>query len=611
MGFGLRPGKGGGARNKANVSYDGRLRAVPADATERTIPDMGKGRNDNGVLYSGQMLDFNSAGSEYVAVGDISASCKSLEITIDPDSTTEGIIQLASGVSVKIDSGTLTTTGLSNVTTYVNGVAGSTVAAETTVLALTFDAVSCSDVNLGYDGTSYFDGMQGNVKLWTETLDSDDVAFSYANPETPAHNRTGTSLTEAGLVEYWPLIEGSGDTAYDWSGNGNHGILTNFTTPDDIGWANGAGLSDPHVCQTALMEWGMGSNLLATSSIDGWAATDISLTPNYDAGLENIGGTRVVATSVNGKWRNSITVNPGTDYVFWFFAKNNGGAEVKYGVYDNIASAWIVSATSYAAQLSNDDYTLIAIPFTTPAGCTNVILYPIVAAGTTDVDVVIWPHVFMTTGSTPTASTITHAYPATNALVPIRDWESAGQFTRDYNELNFNGRSYADCGDGADVNPSTALIVECVITRKQAELIENYFLKKGEVLKFRIGRSYNSTSATCLIQTNGGDTVWGSQYFSDSNKHHLVVAYSSVDGNFYYYMDGGDKLTDTSTDANKLIKQNVDNLIINKDASPSPAKQLPLLNMTIDDAAQKIIDGGLDTYVVKRYANAQRLYGVE
>lgn len=70
-------------------------------------------------------------------------------------------------------------------------------------------------------GVQHFDGNIQEVRLW-------DRYRTDAELERDKNQRlTGG---EPGLVGYWPLIEGQGSTAHDWSGDQNDGTLINSPT---------------------------------------------------------------------------------------------------------------------------------------------------------------------------------------------------------------------------------------------------------------------------------------------------------------------------------------------------------------------------------------------
>jgi photosystem II stability/assembly factor-like uncharacterized protein len=67
---------------------------------------------------------------------------------------------------------------------------------------------------------AFFDGVIDEVSIW-------NVAWTQA--EVQANMFSKVSAYEPGLVGYWSFNEGAGDTAYDYSGNGNHGAIHGAT----------------------------------------------------------------------------------------------------------------------------------------------------------------------------------------------------------------------------------------------------------------------------------------------------------------------------------------------------------------------------------------------
>lgn len=79
---------------------------------------------------------------------------------------------------------------------------------------------------LGSFGTQFADGRISEMCLWSSELTAANVTSLY-NSGTPIDSSTIDSANVAG---HWPLEAGSGKTAIDYSGNGNHGTLTNGPT---------------------------------------------------------------------------------------------------------------------------------------------------------------------------------------------------------------------------------------------------------------------------------------------------------------------------------------------------------------------------------------------
>jgi hypothetical protein len=85
----------------------------------------------------------------------------------------------------------------------------------------------------------------------------------------------------------------------------------------------------------------------------------------------------------------TVSVTPGTAYTFSFYAKNNGGTTSKYRVFNLTGGADIVAVTSYFPQINGTTWSVINVPFTAPAGCTQAIVYVSAANGATE-NVLVW-----------------------------------------------------------------------------------------------------------------------------------------------------------------------------------------------------------------------------
>ena len=75
---------------------------------------------------------------------------------------------------------------------------------------------SSSELLIGMVDTEWFKGILDEVRIW-------DIAL----PQTEIQANMFRRVTdyEPGLVGYWSFNEGVGDTAFDYSGNNNHGII--------------------------------------------------------------------------------------------------------------------------------------------------------------------------------------------------------------------------------------------------------------------------------------------------------------------------------------------------------------------------------------------------
>ena len=139
---------------------------------------------------------------------------------------------------------------------YVNGVLSET-------LSITDVSRSIANIRLGYIFSNLyaFNGEMAGFKIFNTALTTEQVADLYNNPEKVVP----TGVDNTALKLWLPMMEGAGTTAYDGSGNGNHGTISGAT------YVNGIGAP---VAQSAVMDWNKGTNLLDEYSEDfsnsGW-----------------------------------------------------------------------------------------------------------------------------------------------------------------------------------------------------------------------------------------------------------------------------------------------------------------------------------------------------
>ena len=81
---------------------------------------------------------------------------------------------------------------------------------------------------IGYEPgySSYFDGYIDNVSIWNYAFDDNEI-YNYINSCSPTGNETG-------LVGYWNFEEGSGNTVFDQTSNGNNGIINGATYDTNV-----------------------------------------------------------------------------------------------------------------------------------------------------------------------------------------------------------------------------------------------------------------------------------------------------------------------------------------------------------------------------------------
>lgn len=312
------------------------------DISDTTAYDR-SGSGNNGTLTNGptkvtgkvgQALNFASASSQYVALGDITALKNSVftwSAWVNPTTyagSERSIIGGSSNIarfSVASD-GTLTLvqTGVATIgsTTatiplstwshvavsydasgnYVFYIDGVSVKTGTNLVTFTFTG---ANFTIGQVSTNYFNGKIDEVRSYNRVLTAGEIQSLYAQGggtkvNSSVSNAQGSGRLDSGLAGYWRLDDGSGTSATDSSSGGNTGTLNNGPT-----WTTGqigGGLdfdgSDDYV------EVAYSSSLVASQSLtySFWVRPDL----NEQAGIlgslngENGSGYNFITLDNNG-----------------------------------------------------------------------------------------------------------------------------------------------------------------------------------------------------------------------------------------------------------------------------------------------------------------------
>lgn len=118
-----------------------------------------------------------------ITMGNTAVSIKSVLVWVKLSSTTQPILKLTDTPhTITVSSGTLTITGWpATVATFVDGTSGSTVDTNWRLLGITTsgDAFAASNLILGYDGTSYLNGLIGEVLTFSTQLSAVEMKTFY------------------------------------------------------------------------------------------------------------------------------------------------------------------------------------------------------------------------------------------------------------------------------------------------------------------------------------------------------------------------------------------------------------------------------------------------
>jgi LmbE family N-acetylglucosaminyl deacetylase len=95
-----------------------------------------------------------------------------------------------------------------------------------------------------------------------------------------------------------------------------------------------------------------------------------------------------------------VSVAASTSYILSFYARNNGGSAAAYSVHCSSLGTDVIPATSYIGAINGSGWTQVSATFTTPAGCTQIAVYPVRDSGA-PVDVLLWRAILVPSSSVP------------------------------------------------------------------------------------------------------------------------------------------------------------------------------------------------------------------
>jgi hypothetical protein len=296
----------------------------------------------------------------------------------------------------------------------------------------------------------YFDGQIANARLFNTALTAAQVADLYNNPEKVVP----TGVDNTALKLWLPMMEGAGTTAYDGSGNGNHGTISGAT------YVNGVGAP---VSQSAVMDWNKGTNILAYSEelnqSSKWFFSNSSVTANDTTapdGSETADKVTYTATA-NGTINQQVdSLDTSSNYTTSVWIKGDANYTMKFGFYSPAQLADINITTEW----QRFEYTA------TPSGATR---YPQITNDAGGVKTIyVWGWQLEKVSSAEayipnhTNTAITTPVLLPQGLTTGRDITGVNLFenARKQGALNLDGNSWAEVHDNASLDITDAITLE-------------------------------------------------------------------------------------------------------------------------------------------------------
>jgi hypothetical protein len=150
--------------------------------------------------------NFNGSDNYMNGTGTV-GSVQTCSFYIYTTTGTQSILQLTASANITLSSFNVATSGLTNATVYVDGVAGTLITTGTWhLVTVTFDSLSCDDIEIGREGTNYYTGRIDELMLF-------DNKISTANMTTIINKDfydSSMNFTISGLLLYFafdnPLV---------------------------------------------------------------------------------------------------------------------------------------------------------------------------------------------------------------------------------------------------------------------------------------------------------------------------------------------------------------------------------------------------------------------
>jgi len=506
---------------------------------------------------------------------------------------------------------------------FVNGQSESTATQAAQTLSITSGAKIAVP---SYTTGSYYDGQLSGFKIFNTALTAAQVADLYNNPEKVVP----TGVDNTALKLWLPMMEGAGTTAYDGSGNGNHGTISGAT------WTHGIGAP---VSQTAVIDWNKGTNLKSHSEdiSNGYTLQNLTLLQdnttspngldNADKIVETTTATKVFYSEQTsqsaGKYTTSLFVKS-AERGFAFAQIGVDGATNRYGVVFDLSdgsfgssnSVGTPTGTSYDISDAGNGWYRISVTATHTSGSVygifgpsnsatptfNVSGYPSYAGDITK-GLFVWGYQIEKADSVgpyiPTISAQTSEVLLPQGLTSGRDITGVNLFenVRKQGALNLDGNSWAEVHDNESLDITDEITLEAWVywddSVSHGILSKwnygagkaSYLILKISADNFRFYLSSTGSNAALIENTTTITSGW----------NHIVGVYDGT--NIKCYLNGA---VDGSTAYSDGIFPNDLNLEIGKYGSanyPNDIAQPRIYNRALTaEEVQRNYNAGKNTY---------------
>ena len=401
-------------------------------------------------------------------------------------------------------------------------------------------------ISIGRDASSgaYYDGEISGVRVFNTALTAAQIADLYNNPE----KIVPTGVDNTALKLWLPMMETTGTTAYDGSGNGNHGTISGAT------YVNGVGAP---VAQTSVIDWNKGTNLFTHSqALSNW--TQLNTITTDDSAISPDGSqnaSKLVATSgTNNVIYQGVTAGTYTASMFakkgefegLVMATGNTGAFFNLNT-NTYRTDYGSPPTSYNIEDYGNGWHRYSITFT-EGGANNLYIGPndnvsntLNVNGNNSDGIYIFGVQIKTGTAGPYTPTFGTTQP-TPVLLPAglttgRDITGVNLFenVRKQGALNLDGNSYAEVHDNESLDV-TALTCEGWMYAKDIVGTDNRIITKWDIgYPERSFQLYGQAATANFMLSDGAAAypITGGTLFTQGNWYHVVGTYDGTTQRLY------------------------------------------------------------------------------
>ena len=416
-----------------------------------------------------------------------------------------------------------------------------------------------SQTSLAYDSNAltigaqstyrWFDGQITGFKIFNTALTAAQVADLYNNPE----KIVPTGVADSALKLWLPMQEGAGTTAYDGSGNGNHGTISGAT------WTHGIGAP---VAQTAVIDWNKGTNLAVYSEQfdnGAWTKNNLSISADdttapdgqdtADKITVSAAGSSIVYDSIpfaTGDYMVSVYVKPGTSR--YVYLRNQTDGVVRGTQWYDLQTATVGGSSGIVGdadiESANNGFYRISLECEpSGSGTEHFIVLGLTSSPTNAGASVVGEYVhawgfqairkttlgpYVRTGATAQTSDVL----LPQGLTTGRDITGVNLFenVRKQGALNLDGNSWAEVHDNASLDITDAITLEAWVYDTDEGTFEGVIGKWKDSTErtYAIIKNNGSNNFLIRVSTNGSAQAGPTITNTDYGWIHLVLVYDGA-----------------------------------------------------------------------------------